>query len=217
MKNTIRKIAIFMLMIVIISCNLCFTFAEQKPTVKVYDNRYDCLIINSRTYIPMRAVFEALGYTVDWLPDVKAVVLTKDNVEVILFTKTNTVTGYGVLKNPVKIVNDRTYLPFRELLNVLGYQVEWNADTKTAIVVLPDTETTTEVTTVITTTTTEVTTETTTDIVYENKDLYVNDTPVGSKQELVDKVFDNIMHKRPTVEELIAMVSIDDEFNELEM
>lgn len=212
MKNIMKNTVISVLMLIIFMCNVSFASAELMPTVKVHENRYDCIIIDSNTYIPMRYVFEALGYTVDWLPDEKAVTFVKNDTELTLYTKTNSVTGYGILRNKVVIVNDRTYLPFRELLNLLGYEVEWDADTKTAIVVLPSKETTTEVTTVITTTTTttEATTETTTDIIYDNNDLYVGDTPVSSKQELVDAVLNNIKNKRPTIDELIAMVSVED-------
>jgi hypothetical protein len=217
-----KKIIASLIMVSVISVmgNVCSAFAEQTATVKVYNNRYECVIINDRTYIPMRNVFEALGYKVDWLADEKAVTLGKDNTELTLYTKTSSVTGYGTLNNEVKIVNERTYLPFRELLNILGYEVDWDADTKTAIVVIPDAETTTEeTTTTITTTTTttttittEATTETTTDIIYDN-DLYIGDTPVGSKQELIDAIINNAKQNtvnRPNVDELIAMVSVDD-------
>ncbi len=206
-----KSIKEFMLTLAMVICAVSPAFGQQ-PQVLVGSESFECIIEDSRTYIPMRAVFEELGYTVNWLPDDKAVVLEKDDTELTLYTKTNTVTGYGTLRNKVVIVNDRTYLPFRELLNLLGYEVEWDADTKTAIVVLPDAETTTEITTVITsTTTTEAATETTTDIIYDNNDLYVGDTPVGSKQELVNAVLNNIKNKRPDIDELIAMVSVDEE------
>lgn len=186
------------------------TAFAQQPTVKVGAESFDCIIKNERTYIPMRNVFEELGYQVDWIADEKAVTLSKDDTELTLDTANNTVTGYGALNNKVIIESSRTYLPFRELLNLLGYEVEWYADTKTAVVVLPEAETTTRTVTETTTeATTEAVTETTTAITYEYNNVEVNGKPVENKEELVNEIISNIQNgqtQRLTAEDLISLL-----------
>ena len=192
-----------------------FTVFAQQPTVKVGAESFDCIIRNERTYIPMRNVFEELGYQVGWIADEKTVTLSKDNTELTLNTVNSTVTGYGALNNKVIIENSRTYLPFRELLNLLGYEVEWYADTKTAVVVLPEVETATET---ITETSTEATTEVTTSFVNNYDNVEVNGKPVENKEELVNEIISNIQNgqtQRLTAEDLISLLPpVEDEITE---
>lgn len=186
------------------------TVFAQQPTVNVGAESFDCIIKNERTYIPMRNVFEELGYQVDWIADEKAVTLFKDDTELTLNTVNSTVTGYGALNNKVVIENSRTYLPLRELLNLLGYEVEWYVDTKTAVVVLPETETATEtITETSTEATTEATTEVTTSVVYNYDNVEVNGKPVENKEELVDEILSNIQNgqtQRLTAEDLMSLL-----------
>ena len=100
------------------------------------------IIINDRTYIPIRDVFEALEYEVDWNAENKIVEISNDYYNLMLFTKTNTMLtvdsslafDYKNLENPVQIVNGRTMLPLREILESANYSLGWDAETKSAIV-----------------------------------------------------------------------------------
>ncbi len=100
------------------------------------------IIINDRTYIPIRDVFEALEYDVDWNAENKIVEISNDYYNLMLFTKTNTMLtvdsslafDYKNLENPVQIVNGRTMLPLREILESANYSLGWDAETKSAIV-----------------------------------------------------------------------------------
>lgn len=101
------------------------------------------VIIGSRTYVPIRDVFEKLGFEVDWDADTKIVGLSNDYHEMILTTGTSKIIGYDVylninakkLENPVQIVNGRTMLPLREILESAGYEIKWDAATKTTTIV----------------------------------------------------------------------------------
>ncbi len=89
------------------------------------------IIINDRTYLPVRALCEALGYEVDWNNDTRSVIIgtAPDNTE-----KTDKVNIYlnGTKMENAEaiIVNDFTYLPVRALCEALGKNVEWNNDTR---------------------------------------------------------------------------------------
>ena len=100
------------------------------------------VIINERTYIPIRDVFEKLGFKVDWDGESKAVTISDDYYIIVLMTRTNgMVTAecdldftYRQLENTVQIINGRTMLPLREILESVGYELGWDAETKSAIV-----------------------------------------------------------------------------------
>lgn len=100
------------------------------------------VIINDRTYIPIRDVFEDLDYAVDWDAESKIVSLSNDYYQIMLFTKTDNILtldtsfdlNYKKLENPVQIVNGRTMLPLREILETANYSLDWDAETKSAIV-----------------------------------------------------------------------------------
>lgn len=100
------------------------------------------VIINERTYVPIRDVFEALGFEVDWNDESKTVSISNNYYYIMLFTNSNTMftldSGldykYTKLENPVQIVNDRTLLPLREILENVNYSIEWDADSKSSIV-----------------------------------------------------------------------------------
>ena len=100
------------------------------------------VIINERTYIPIRDVFEKMGFKVDWDSERKAVTISDDYYIIVLMTGTDNMLTAGAdlnftckkLDNTVQIVNGRTMLPLREILESAGYRLGWDAETKTASV-----------------------------------------------------------------------------------
>lgn len=105
------------------------TFAGQQP-----------VIINDRTYVPIRDVFEKLGFEVDWDAEDKVVELEKGEIEVDIDTINNSMSisldddlGYRRFgfSNRVMNINNRTMLPLRDILEPLGYKLYWDEETKT--------------------------------------------------------------------------------------
>ncbi len=96
------------------------------------------IIISDRTYLPLRALCEALGYEVNWDADTRSAIVgtTPESME-----KTDGVNIYlnGTLMEDAEgiIVNDSTYLPVRALCEALGMEVEWNNDTREVYVTTP--------------------------------------------------------------------------------
>lgn len=87
----------------------------------------DGIIINDRTYLPVRALCEALGYTVDWVDATKSVIIGTAPEET---EKTDAVNiyleGTKMENAEATIVNDSTFLPVRAIGEALGKTVEWN-------------------------------------------------------------------------------------------
>ena len=88
------------------------------------------VVINGRTMVPMRAIFEAFGATVSWNNSTQQVVAIKDATELsfIIGEKTMLVNRTNLLKIDVAPVirNGRTLVPLRVISDALGYNVVWN-------------------------------------------------------------------------------------------
>ena len=89
-------------------------------------------IANDRTYVPFRALGEALGAEVNWDNDARTVTYTLGNTEVVLTIDETTYTVNGEEKTmdvaPV-ITGDRTYVPVRFVGEALGFSVTALYDT----------------------------------------------------------------------------------------
>ena len=86
-------------------------------------------IQNSRTYVPVRYLGNALGAFVRWEGVTRTVTLTKGEVKVKLFVSRNIITMNGkdrVMDVAPLIRNARTYLPARYVAGAFGYQVNWD-------------------------------------------------------------------------------------------
>jgi hypothetical protein len=91
-------------------------------------------IMNDRTMVPMRAIFEAMGATVDWDQATRTITSVKGDttISMTIDDPTMTVNGNAVtLDSAPTIVDDRTLVPVRAIAESFGSNVEWKADTKT--------------------------------------------------------------------------------------
>lgn len=96
------------------------------------------VIRNDRTLLPVRAVFEAMGGTVGWDNASRVVTLTKDGKTLYLGIN-NTLSWdsngkYYTLDSAPIILNNRTMLPIRFVVEYFGGSVAWNATTKTVTI-----------------------------------------------------------------------------------
>jgi hypothetical protein len=101
------------------------------------------------TFVPLRAIFEPLGATVNWDAATNTVNASKGDTTMVLTIgkKTATVNGKDVaLTAAAKVVNNRTLVPLRFVSESLGANVAWNAATSTVTITTapPATATTAE-------------------------------------------------------------------------
>lgn len=121
-------------------------------------------IIEGRTMVPLRAIFEAVGADVKWNSTDKSISANKGDISINMKIDSSSFEVNGEEKSldvPPQIINGRTMLPVRAVAESLDCDVEWDNGSKTVIITTArDIETKTEVTTETTTiTTTETTTE----------------------------------------------------------
>ncbi len=113
-------------------------FAADGVNVTVNDVPVDVqgIIIDGRTMVPVRGVFEEMGYLVEWDGETKTAVLSRGSKSVTVQADSPTMLVNGEdtveLEVPAQIVDGRMMLPLRAVSEAVNAEVEWDAETKTA-------------------------------------------------------------------------------------
>lgn len=97
------------------------------------------MIVNNRTMVPMRAIFERLGAVVIWESATNSIVCNKGHrtIRLIIGSTTATVDGSPVeLDAPAIAVNNRTLVSIRFIAESLGATVEWDGPTRSVNIYL---------------------------------------------------------------------------------
>lgn len=91
---------------------------------------------NGRTMIPLRALADGFGFEVDWDQKNKKITLNQDQKSIVMHVGKSEmwVDGKKVdLEGAVPTAkNGVTFLPVRQLAEILGVKVDWNSTTRTA-------------------------------------------------------------------------------------
>ncbi len=101
-------------------------FPDQKPA-----------IVNDRTLVPLRAIFEALKAEVEWDDETKTVTSKKGDISVSLAIDSDRLYQNGqekILDVPAQIMNGRTMVPVRAISEAFQCQVGWDQNTRTVTV-----------------------------------------------------------------------------------
>ncbi|CAH1059370.1 hypothetical protein PAECIP111894_05576 [Paenibacillus pseudetheri] len=91
------------------------------------------VMVNGRTMVPLRAIFEAFNATIKWNQKAQTVTATKDNTTIMLKigSKTATINNKAVtLDVPGLNLKGRTMVPTRFVSEALGHEVGWNPKTQ---------------------------------------------------------------------------------------
>jgi len=95
------------------------------------------IIVDGRTLVPVRGVFEALGFDIGWNQDTQTATLRSANYEVVILVGSATFTTNGIdhaLDVPAQIIVGRTMLPIRAVVESVGYDVNWCGITSTVLI-----------------------------------------------------------------------------------
>lgn len=91
-------------------------------------------IINDRTMVPVRAIFEAMGYTVDWNGAEQTVYADHGTRSIQMTVGSKDMYLSGAQKtfdvSPINL-SGRILVPARAVAELSGYMVDWNQDTLT--------------------------------------------------------------------------------------
>ena len=92
---------------------------------------------DGRTLVPLRAIFVALGASIDWNSDTQTVTVVTEDVTVIMQIGNNVFTRNGeriTLDVPPQIVGSRTLVPIRAVAESFGADVDWEQSTQTVVI-----------------------------------------------------------------------------------
>lgn len=138
-----RKIASLIMAVIMLISLFTFSVSAQE-NVSVYIDgtkiEFDVQpqIINGRTMVPMRKIFEELGAVVDWDDSTQTAMGTKENT-VVKFT----INDYTMYKNesanaldvPAQLIDGRTLIPLRAVSEAYDCQVGWDGNTSTISII----------------------------------------------------------------------------------
>lgn len=98
-------------------------------------------IKNDRAIVPMRSIFEALGYTIHWNDATKTVTAQKGNKTIsltvgdeLLTVTNNSTSQFYALDAAPYIEDSRTMVPLRAVAEGDGASVDWNSQTRTVTI-----------------------------------------------------------------------------------
>lgn len=94
------------------------------------------IIIDDRTLVPLRAIFEAMDCNVEWNGSNQEINVYHDNEQIIQMhigsnTMWTNVNPDIYLDVPPQIINDRTLVPIRAVSESIGAKVFWHGESKT--------------------------------------------------------------------------------------
>jgi len=95
------------------------------------------VIVNDRTLVPLRVIFEALECNVTWDDMTKTVAAEGRNNIIILRIGENKMFKNNdeiIIDVPAQIINDRTMVPVRAVSEALDCSVEWDGENRTVII-----------------------------------------------------------------------------------
>ncbi|MBQ7040431.1 MAG: copper amine oxidase N-terminal domain-containing protein, partial [Clostridia bacterium] len=99
------------------------------------------VIINGRTMVPMRAIFEALGCSVSWHGEEQTAVGNRNGKTVMVTIGSNDAFIAGesaTVDQPPVLIDGRTLVPLRFISEAFGCNVEWEAETKSVFIEAED-------------------------------------------------------------------------------
>lgn len=115
---------------------------RAQNNIKIYiDNKLinvNGTTVNGSTLVPLRAIFEAIGATIDWDGQTQTVTATKDETTIKLKIKDEKATKNGEnvnLTTPAQIIGSSTYVPVRFIAEAFGSQVNWDETTESVYII----------------------------------------------------------------------------------
>lgn len=94
-------------------------------------------LLESRTLVPLRSIFEAMGATVDWDSTTSTAIAKRDGVEVRIQIGAGEMYKNGKAISvdvPAQLLNSRTMVPVRVIAEAFGADVKWNGNGRTVLI-----------------------------------------------------------------------------------
>ena len=126
----------------VMSAGIFVTVSAQEE-IKIFLNGKEIVtdvppqLINDRTMVPVRFIFEALGASVTWDEATSTAKGYRMGIEISMTIDENVFYRNGkalALDSPAVVVNDRTLVPVRAIAESFNCKVAWEEDTNSVII-----------------------------------------------------------------------------------
>jgi len=141
LKTLVIVVMLFVTSMVLSSANQIIIKANDQAINYTEETGAPFIDENGRSLVPLRSTLEALGLTIGWDQDKYAAIVYRGNdvVTVPIGKKVVIHNGNEInLDTSAQIVNSRTYVPIRAIVEALGGTVEWDGVTKATNLVLEE-------------------------------------------------------------------------------
>ena len=158
MQNFFRKLLV--LTVLIIASVSTAAVVSANDTISVIVNGQEVsfagqgpVIVDGRTLVPIREVFEAMGFSVDWHEDTSTALISPlpdndgifsiaiqvgaPNFSIAVFDPDSPFPGHAAiieLDVPAQIIGGRTMLPLRVVLESISYRLDWDEAANTVLI-----------------------------------------------------------------------------------
>lgn len=142
-----KKIVLMLSLILLLVLSSVPTFAQTTDEIIVAidsakvefneDSGLPFVDENYRTLVPFRKALETYGATVEWNEETRIATAVKGDIKVEVPIDQNYIIVNGQQKandTAAKIVNGRTFLPIRAVIEAFGSDVEWDQSLKTVVI-----------------------------------------------------------------------------------
>lgn len=140
-----KKISVILLICMLLTPFSVFASNDVAVHINGQPIQFDvpAQIVNDRTMVPMRKIFEKLGATVEWIETSQLIISTKGATVITMkiddpnMHVSNVLSGESktiVLDVAPVIIGDRTLVPVRAISESLGMHVDWDDVTRTVLI-----------------------------------------------------------------------------------
>ena len=94
-------------------------------------------LINDRTMVPLRSIFETMGAEVSWDGAAQTASAKRGDIEISIAIGADSMTKNGQtipVDVPAQLINDRTMIPVRVIAEAFGADVQWNGPGQTVLI-----------------------------------------------------------------------------------
>lgn len=135
MKKTLTKVISFFLAVMLLASTV--SAIDLYVDMEKIETDTPPTIIDGRTLVPLRAIFEAIGAEVEWDGKTRTATGTKGGITVSLQIDNATAYVNGESKTldvPAQIINGRTMVPARFISESMGCDVKWDGESRSVYI-----------------------------------------------------------------------------------
>lgn len=138
----LKRLSAVLLSAIMMSSGISAFAADSNISVKINNRLVDFVdqnaeIVDGRTLIPLRGVFDEMGFIVEWDDQARTALIKNSAYEITIGENMNRMYVNGEeqpLEVPAQILNDRMMIPLRALAESVNADVTWNESSRTVLI-----------------------------------------------------------------------------------